>query len=127
MKNVLIFIAGIITGVVLMCLLILANGNVSGNNGVTLFEEEGECISENSFRVFQVSESGDALAQEIGGPLNMPTGLVVLLLCEDGKSYYDDQIIRTSSAECAKQIGVFRYTTKEETEKTVPIVRICSK
>ena len=32
---------------------------------MTFFEKEGDCISENSFEVFQVLDSGDALANEV--------------------------------------------------------------
>lgn len=128
MKKVLIFVAGVAAGVVLMIFIsvLITNGN-SSNNGMTLFEKEGECISENSFEVFQVLDSGNALANESDPSFSLPTGLTVLLLCEDGKSYYDDQIIRIPSGKCAKQIGIYKYPTKAGTEKTVPIVSIRNK
>lgn len=40
-------------------------GRNTTNNGIILFEKEGECISENSFEVFQVLDSGEALANEV--------------------------------------------------------------
>ena len=92
MKKVLIFIAGVVTGVVLMFAIaaFISSGDSSNgessNNGMTFFEKEGDCISENSFEVFQVLDSGDALANEvkIEWDMSVPTGVTVLLLCKDG-------------------------------------------
>ena len=102
---------------------------LSANQMANLFENEGECISENSFEVFQVLDSGDALANEIEEKYStsLHTGLVVLFLHENGKSYYDDQIIKIPSGKCVKQIGVYKYPTKDGFEKTVPIVDIRKK
>ena len=85
MKKVLIFIAGIVTGAILMLVIAALIGNSSNgessNNGMTFFEKEGDCISENNFEVFQVLDSGDALANEID-ELSISTGLMVLFLCD---------------------------------------------
>ena len=59
--------------------------------------------------------------------MSVPTGVTVLLLCKDGKSYYDDQVIKVSEGKCAKQIGTFKYSTKAGFDKTVPIVSILNK
>lgn len=51
MKKVLIFIAGVVTGVVLMFAIaaFISSGDSSNgessNNGMTFFEKEGDCIS----------------------------------------------------------------------------------
>lgn len=129
MKNVLIFIAGMVTGAVLLLGISFFVAKASYDDGVTLFEKDGEIISENSFQVFQVVESGNALAYEVEpGYLDMlPTDLVVLFLSEDGKSFYDDQIIKVPAGKCVRQIGVYRYPTKDEIVKTVPIVAIRDK
>ena len=130
MKKVLIFIAGIVTGAILMLVIAALIGNSSNgessNNGMTFFEKEGDCISENNFEVFQVLDSGDALANEID-ELSISTGLMVLFLCDEGKSYYDDQVIKVPEGKCAKQIGTFNYSTKAGFDKTVPIVSILNK
>lgn len=132
MKKVLIFIAGVVTGVVLMFAIaaFISSGDSSNgessNNGITFFEKEGDCISENNFEVFQVLDSGDALANEID-EFSMSTGLMVLFLCDEGKSYYDDQVIKVPKGKCAKQIGTFKYSTKAGFDKTVPIVDILNK
>ncbi len=53
MKKVLIFIAGVVTGAILMLVIAALIGNSSNgessNNGMTFFEKEGDCISENNF------------------------------------------------------------------------------
>ena len=53
MKKVLIFIAGIVTGAILMLVIAALIGNSSNgessNNWMTFFEKEGDCISENNF------------------------------------------------------------------------------
>lgn len=130
MKKTFIFIGGVATGVVLTIIILMLIANInSSRNGITIFEKEGDCISENSFEVFQVLDTGDALANELEQDvsISIPTGLTVLFLCEDGQSYYDDQIINIPSDKCAKQIGVFRYTANSGFEKTVPIVSIRDK
>lgn len=87
MKKVLIFIAGIVTGAILMLVIAALIGNSSNgessNNGMTFFEKEGDCISGNNFEVFQVLDSGDALANEID-EFSISTGLMVLFCVMKG-------------------------------------------
>lgn len=127
MKKFLIFIAGIITGIVLFIGISFFVASSSSNNGITLFEEEGEYESVNSFRIFQVIESGNALATELEGEFNLPTNFVVLFLNNEGQSYYDDQIINVPAGKHVKQIGIYKYFTKDKIEKTVPVVVIRDK
>ena len=119
-----------VAGAVLMIVIsVLIAGNNSSYNGMTMFAKEGICISENSFKVLQVLDTGDALANELeqGSSISIPTGLTVLFLCEEGLSYYDGQVIKVPSGKCAKQVGVFKYTSNAGMEKTVPIVSIRNK
>ena len=130
MKSVLFFFGGALFGVFFTLLgLNLISDKETTLDGVTYFEEEGKCISDKSFKVIQVLESGDALANEVEKwyKTYSSTGLTVLLDSEDGDSYYDDQIINVPSEKCARQIGIFRYSAKSGMEKTVPIVRISDK
>lgn len=126
MNKILIFIGGVIAGIVLVIIVafIMTHEN-SSNNGMQLFEEVGECVSENSFEVLQVLDSGDALAKEVKHGVSI--GLTVLFLNEDDQAYYDDQIIEMPSGMCAKQVGVFKYIAKSGLEKTVPVVIIRDK
>ena len=127
-KKILIYIAGVVTGVILVILLaVIFSGKNTVNNGITLFEKEGECVSCNSFKVFQVLDTGDALANEIEPGLSVATGITVLFLNNGQASYYDDQVINIPAGSCAKQIGIFKYPSKSFGERTVPIVDIRKK
>lgn len=106
-----------VTGAILLG--VIAVFKSDGANGVTLFENPGECISADEFRVIQVLGWGDALAT--AG--RFVSGTTVLFLAEDGV-YYDDQIIKIPHGKCAKQVGTFRYRTNADRSKTVPVVRI---
>ena len=105
MKNILIFTAGIVTGAVLMIFISLVFASNFSHNDMNLLANEIEEKYSTSLH----------------------TGLVVLFLHENGKSYYDDQIIKIPSGKCVKQIGVYKYPTKDGFEKTVPIVDIRKK
>ena len=144
MKKFLIFIGGFVAGIIatiLVLLLISKVMNTPNDNGVvglTIFSEKGECIKTeyektdydyrrgdvttvvNEIKVFQVLAPNMAL---------VTTGeydrIVVLLLNYDGKTYYDDQKIVIPANQCARQIGTYRYTTRQDKfEKTVPAVVI---
>lgn len=130
MKKWVIFIIGFISGIIatfLVALLFSDSGNAT-NDGVTLFDKPGECISTKAFEVMQVVGECQALAYEVewNEVLEMytQTGLLVLVTNDNGIYYYDDQIIEVPSGQCMRQIGVFRYQTKSEIEKTVPIVKL---
>ena len=124
-KKWVVYVLGVVTGVVLTIgTLFLMSTCSTSNNGVTYFEKPGECISTNSLKVFQVLDEGAALANEIEGEYDIPTGIVVLLINKEGKYYYDDQVIKIPVGKCARQVGVYTYPTKMEIEKTVPIVEI---
>lgn len=127
-KKILIFSAGVVTGVVLMILIaLMASKGNAADDGITIFETEGDCVSCNSFEVFQVLDSGDALATEFEHGMSVATGITVLFLNDGNKSYYDDQVIKVPSGKCAKQIGVFKYGTRAGLERTVPVVEIRNK
>ena len=129
MKKLLIFIAGMVSGILLLFLISLFVANQSSNDGLRLIEEEGECVSTNSFQVIQVLDSGSALAREIEKDYftSTATGITVLFLNEGNSSYYDEQIIKVPRGKCVKQIGVFKYNTRMDIEKTVPVVAIREK
>ena len=129
MKKLLIFIAGMVSGILLLFLISLFVANQSSNDGLRLFEEEGECVSTNSFQVIQVLDSGSALARGIEKDYftSTATGITVLFLNEGNSSYYDEQIIKVPRGKCVKQIGVFKYNTRMDIEKTVPVVAIREK
>lgn len=129
MKSFLSFIAGLVVGAGL----IIAIGYISGNqaaepdNGITIFENEGERIgTESRYKVIQVVDGG-ALAIEIYDELWMPTELAVLFLDESGNGFYDNQVITVPKGKCIRQLGLYRYINKDNISKTVPVVAIRNK
>lgn len=127
MKKTLLFIGGFITGIVVTILAAIlinaANQPNDGLPGLTLFSEKGECITTSGeIEVMQVLAPNVALAWT-GGFLYSDR-ILVLLINYDNKSYYDEQKIKIPSGKCARQIGTYRYTAKNEMVKTVPAVVI---
>lgn len=51
-------------------------------------------------------------------------GTIVLFAADEGDSYYDQQRITVSSGKVLKQVGVYRYVSRQDVEKTVPVVQI---
>lgn len=124
MKKALSFIGGFVTGIVATILVAAFIGAAiqadDGFPGLTLFPEKGDCITTSgAITVFQVLAPDVALA--LTGEVICP---VVMLTNYDNKYYYDGQKIEIPSGKCARQIGTYRYTTKDERVKTVPAVVI---
>lgn len=128
MKNVLIYLAGFISGIVFLIVIALFVNDASADNGVeglTVFEQPADVIPSYSFEVFQVVQNGNALAR-MGERKSYGTGytyygMVVLLLADENTHYYDDQIVNVPKGKCAMQIGTYQYETKDG-YKTVPVV-----
>ena len=128
MKNFLIFLAGMITGAVLLFgLNYFYKHSSSSYNGITMFEQEGDIISTNSFRVIQVVDGGALAMEQMDDLFGLPSGLVVLFADEAGNSYYDSQSITIPKGKCARQVGIYKYINGESMEKTVPVVVIRKK
>ncbi len=123
MKKFLIFIFGVITGVALTFLYSYFVGT-SSNDDVTWFESPGDIIQEESFEVFQVLDESSAL---VNGRSNH-YGVVYLLVNEEGKFYYDDEIINVPNNKVVRQVGIYKYQTMRDNRiKTVPIIQIYNK
>lgn len=120
MKNVLIFLGGFVSGVVVLFLFsfLLTRG---GGMGKTYFDQPGECMSSNSFEVMQVIDENHALAHEITDGYSFDA-LLVLLEGEEETAFYDDQVVEVPDGMCARHIGTYKYQTNGKMEKTVPIV-----
>lgn len=117
------FVLGMITGAILLLFvaMVISRGS-SNNDGLVLLDKPGDYVSTNPFKVFPVLDSGDALATEGNGSLYL--GITVLFYSSGNQSFYDDQIIEVASDECVRQVGTFKYITRKDSEKTVPVVRI---
>lgn len=128
LKNILIFIAGMVTMFILMVLFGLAvnSSSNSGYPGLTIFEEEGKCTGARQIKIMQTLEPNMALAHAKTQPnaIYDENEILVLLLGDENASYYDDQKINIPKGMCAKQVGTYQYESRELGMKTVPAVTI---
>lgn len=127
-KFILTYLGGIITGFVLtfvFAFMITYQGNSSPmDNDIVMFEKPQQEIKVKSFEVMQVLPDGSALAR-VEDMDNF--GMIVLFLADEGTSYYDDQKIDVPSGKKVMQVGTYKYVTRSEMEKTVPVVEILDK
>lgn len=128
MKKWMIFGGGVITGIVLtfLFLFIFAKAR-SGSDDVKWFEKPGDIIESPSFEVFQVIDESAALVHGKGDSYSFHTGAVYVLTNDEGKLYYDDEIVKVPEGKVARQVGIFKYRTPADFEKTVPIIKIMNK
>ena len=119
MKKGVVFLLGFFAGFVFtfVVTMIIAKVSNANDNGITMFEQPGKKVSEENFVVLQVVDDNYALAYDY-------RGLVVLVMNDNGEYYYDNQTIYVPNGKCMRQVGVYKYQTKTEDWKTVPIVKI---
>jgi len=125
MKQFLIFIGGFVAGVLVTILIAFMITDSKQPNdgliGLTVFPEKGDCVTKKQrIDILQVMKPNMALA-ETG---EYPDRIIILLINHDGKTYYDDQKIEIPTNKCARQIGIYQYTTNIGMDKTVPAVLI---
>ena len=121
MKKWLIYLLGIITGIILTFAFAFCI-NLSNNSaiiGLEMFEEPRDYMEYSQFEVFQVLESGCALAHT-----DDSFGAIVFIIPNEKQQFYDDQKIVLKNDQCAQHVGIYKYSTKMEIEKTVPAIRI---
>lgn len=129
MKKLLLIIACIIGFIVILYIslpligLIVTGVNTESNtnDNITLFEQEGEIVSENSFEIFEVLDSGNALAYEMDDKTESRY-LRVMFLNDGEKHFYNNQIIKVPLGKCLKQIGIYK-----DYNNTYPVVAIRDK
>lgn len=86
-----------------------------------------QCFEFQTFEVLQGLENG-ALAYECPWYESLCfTRPVVHLTSPKGVDYYDEQKVSSTSTTCWIQDGVYRYTNKNDTMKTVPNLRLVEK
>ncbi len=87
-----------------------------------MFDEAGDVVDEESFKVLQVIASDAALVN--GKDEYGYYGTLYLITNSDNKYYYDDEIVKVPQGKVVRQVGIYRYIAKNETLKTVPIIMI---
>jgi len=132
MKKWLFFGGGVLTGIVLtFAFAFIFSASHSGNDdGTTWFEKPGDVIDVDAFEVFQVIGEDAALVHGKSreySSMEIFSGAVYLLTNEDGKYYYDDEVVRVPDGKVARQVGIYQYQTKSDFGKTVPIIQIMNK
>lgn len=100
--------------------------DVPDPEGVYLFDEPGDIVNDKSFKVLQVLGTNTALARAKSAS-GYYWGVLYLLVNKENKFYYDDEIVNTPPNNIVRQIGVYRYMSKNEDLKTVPIVMFYDK
>lgn len=127
-KFILTYFGGVLTGVILtfvFAFMVTNQGNSSPlENDIVMFEKPQQEIKVTSFEVMQVLPDGSALAR-VEDTDNF--GMIVLFLADKGAPYYDDQKIDVPSGKKVMQIGTYKYVTRSEMEKTVPVVGFLDK
>ena len=124
-KFILTFVGGFIVGVVFIFIVgtVMSHSN-SNNDDAVFFEKPGKVIPIREFRVIQVYDDGSALSMADDSE---HYGTVVVFPAENGSSHYDDEKIVIPNGKCVRQVGTYKYMTRQEFEKTVPIVEIFDK
>lgn len=142
MKKWMIFVSGVVSGILVTFLFaVLYTSSRSDttnmlpqdetekaeNKDIEIFDETGEVIEEPSVKVFQVLAKDAALVNGYNKEIDDYLGMVYLLVNKDGQYYYDDQIVKTSKEKVFKQVGIYRYQTKNDFVKTVPVIELMDK
>lgn len=125
-KFILIYVAGIVTGCVLLFVIgciINAKNSSAQKEDIVMFDSPRNAVPGKSFKVVQVLPDGNALAS-VDNVYDDNFGIVVLFLGDENTSYYDDQKIEIPKGKVAKQIGNYSYMSRMKIEKTVPVVKI---
>lgn len=121
MNKWIVYVLGIITGIVLtfsFAYCVNRYRNV-GTKGLEMLDKPGENMDYSQLTVFQVLESGFALAHVDG---HFDT--TVLLIPNENQQFYDNEKIILNNNQCAQRVGTYKYTNELAREKTVPAVKI---
>ena len=104
----------IITGVIITLILVYCfstNGNNS-NDDIIWFEKPGDIIDVRSLEVFQVIDDNFALVHSSSRNVFTFTSAVFLLTNDEGKYYYDEEIIEVPYRKVVRQVGIYKYQTR---------------
>lgn len=104
-------------------LLLSALTFITACSNINLLNDNANCIDVQEFKVLQALNNG-ALAYEC----NFSDGCsvfnqIVFLDNQRSVDYYDGMIVKAPQEKCAVRDGVYKYTNKENTLKTVPVIK----
>ena len=112
MKKELVYLLSIVTGVILT-FAVASCANLSDNYeivGLEMFEEPKDCTEYSQFEVFQVVESGCALA--FAKNFLGISDKIVFIIPNENQHFYDGQDIFLEESQCAQWVGIFWYNAK---------------
>lgn len=120
MKKSIVFILGILTGILLTVVFAVIyshhlESDPENDPRITYFDTPSAFTASDKYEVFQVLPNG-ALARS-------EDFVVVYILANGQNTFYNDQIIRITSENKAVQIGTFKYKSKLG-ERVVPVIEI---
>ena len=123
------YFLGILTGIVLTIgasiIIAKSQGEDPSSNGISMFEKRGQAMTEGSFKIFQTLDDKHALASGVSNEeYGWYMGISVMIIGNENDHFYDDQIIKKTSGKKFYQVGTYKYQTKSEDFKTVPIVAL---
>ena len=123
------YFLGILTGIVLTIgasiIIAKSQGEDPSSNGISMFEKRGQAMTEGSFKIFQTLDDKHALASGVSNEeYGWYMGITVMIIGNENDHFYDDQIIKKTSGKKFYQVGTYKYQTKSEEFKTVPIVAL---
>jgi len=126
MKSFLFFIAGMIVMFAALTMFGVYTGVYSGDDnipGLTYLSEQqvGKTFEYRSVRIIQTHSQNTALVLPNKDHAYEP---VMFLLGQEADAFYDNQIINIPKGYKLIQVGTYRYTSRQEIEKTVPAVAI---
>ena len=102
--------------------------NAKSYDGITYFEKPGKIAEDKAFQVLQVIYENAALVNAQSDEDNdLYFGKVYLLVNDEGEYYYDEQKITAPAGKVFRQVGIYRYPTKRNDIKTVPVIQLMDK
>lgn len=107
------------TGILLLMLLPVAVFGQS-TSGLVIFEKPGDALSIRSFKVSRSLDKDFAIARGLSDRRDNSYYGLTVLLNQEGKYFYDDEIVNVPTGKEARIIGVYKY---QDEYKTVPVIQ----
>ena len=128
MNRWLIFIGGVLVGVVITLLVLLIIGlSDQRKEHITLFDKPGVAVADREFIVNQIVNDTAVFVNAIRNELGTPHIGDTYLLVNNGKCLNDNQTIVVQEGQIARQIGTYRYVEIDDVIETVPIIKIMNR
>ncbi|MBO4465219.1 MAG: hypothetical protein J5748_00880 [Bacteroidales bacterium] len=131
MKKGLVFFLGVLLGIALTIgAAFVANKLGLGDEELKMFDKPGKVMPIKSFTIIQTQPNGYALASYMNNEydlLGAVTNVVLLIPNNTNASLYDWLQVDVPKKKCVRQVGTYRYKTKDGTMRTVPAVKVFDK